>query len=98
MSQDQLQSNPQETLQKEQAIKLSPEAIKDVLDKYDGFDELLSPLADNLDRFSPKNASKKKRFLDDEDTRTEKEELRNRQIIISKLDLVRSKNWTQMKV
>ncbi len=78
MSQDQLQSNPQETLQKEQAIKLSPEAIKDVLDKYDGFDELLSPLADNLDRFSPKNASKKKRFLDDEDTRTEKEEFRNR--------------------
>ncbi|MEL6638516.1 MAG: hypothetical protein AAFW73_25205 [Bacteroidota bacterium] len=52
--------------------------IQDRLDRYDGFDELLAPLADNLNRFSPESKSKKKRFLQDDDLVEERKELRDR--------------------
>ncbi|MEK7255102.1 MAG: hypothetical protein AAB316_10175, partial [Bacteroidota bacterium] len=58
--------------------QLSAEEIEDRLGQYDGFDELIAPLADDLDRFSPRNAGKKKRFLQDEDMLDKRKELRNR--------------------
>lgn len=58
--------------------QLSQAEIQDRLDMFDGFEELLAPLADNLDRFSPKNESKKRRFLQDKDLQEERKELRDR--------------------
>ncbi len=58
--------------------QLSEKEILDRLDEFDGFDELIGPLADNLDRFSPKAAGKKKRFLQDDDGVEERKELRDR--------------------
>ncbi len=58
--------------------QLSAQEIDERLSRYDGFDELITPLADNLDRFSPKAASKKRRFLQDEDALDSRIELRNR--------------------
>lgn len=58
--------------------QLTPQEIDERLGQYDGFDELITPLADDLDRFSPKAASKKRRFLQDEDALENRMELRNR--------------------
>jgi len=58
--------------------ELSQSDIQNALDRYDGFDELLAPLADNLKRFSPDAASKRKRFLSDEDLIEERKELKDR--------------------
>lgn len=58
--------------------ELSPEEIHDRLDRYDGFEELLAPLADNLDRFAPGAERKKRRFLQDSDLMRERQELRDR--------------------
>lgn len=58
--------------------QLSLEQIQEQLDLFDGFEELLSPLADNLDRFSPRAAGKKRRFLQDEDAVEDRKELRDK--------------------
>ena len=34
---------------------LTDDKINDILDKYDGFEELLAPLADDLDKFKPED-------------------------------------------
>ncbi|MBP6185183.1 MAG: hypothetical protein KA479_09600 [Saprospiraceae bacterium] len=61
-----------------QERKISASEARDVLDKYDGFDILLAPMASFLDRFSPENPGKKKRFLQDEDAIEERKALRER--------------------
>jgi hypothetical protein len=69
------------SLQEKEALtrpKLSPNEIQDRLDKYDGFEELLMPLADHLDRFAAKAESKKRRFLQDGNMREERKELLDR--------------------
>lgn len=69
----------QAALEKENlAPKLSQEEIQDRLDRYDGFQELIVPLADNLDRFAANAEMKKRRFLQDPDMREERQELRDR--------------------
>jgi hypothetical protein len=60
------------------APQLTPQEIQDQLEMYDGFDELLTPLAENLRHFSPKAAGKKKRFLQDEDSLEDRKELKDR--------------------
>jgi len=60
------------------APSLSQEDIQDRLDRYDGFDELLGPLAENLNKFSPEAKGKKRRFLQDEDLVDERKELKDR--------------------
>ncbi len=69
-----------ENVQGQEAIEqsLSSSDIQDVLDKYDGFEELLAPLADNLKKFSPDSANKKRRFLQDDDLVEERKELKDR--------------------
>ena len=57
---------------------LSDQEIQDRLDRFDGFDELLAPLAENLNRFSPDAKGKKRRFLQDEDSVDERKELLER--------------------
>lgn len=57
---------------------LSDQEIQDRLDRFDGFDELLAPLAENLKRFSPDAKGKKRRFLQDEDSVDERKELLER--------------------
>ncbi|MEM9834981.1 MAG: hypothetical protein AAF828_00680 [Bacteroidota bacterium] len=58
--------------------ELSPAEIQDQLDRYDGFEELLAPLADNLDKFSPEKKSKKRRYLQDDDLIDERRQLKER--------------------
>ena len=60
------------------AEQLSNDQIQDLLDRYDGFEELLAPLADNLNRFGPNAGTKKRRFLQDDDLIEERKELRDR--------------------
>ncbi|MGB0424294.1 MAG: hypothetical protein ACPGED_08225, partial [Flavobacteriales bacterium] len=60
------------------AAQISEDEIADALERYDGFEELLGPLADNLEKFSPEKKGKKKRFLQDEDLTEERGELRDR--------------------
>lgn len=57
---------------------LSSDDIQQRLDRYDGFEELLGPLADNLNKFSPDSGAKKRRFLQDEDLVDERKELKDR--------------------
>ncbi len=57
---------------------LSQSDIQNQLDRYDGFEELLAPLADNLKRFSPDSKRKKTRFLEDDDLVEERQELLDR--------------------
>jgi len=63
---------------KPQAEKISQEEINDLLDRYDGFESLLAPLAEELKRFSPEAGSKKKRFLQDEYLIEERAELKEK--------------------
>lgn len=58
--------------------QMSLEEIHDILYQYDGFEELLAPLADNLKKFSPDTERKKKKFLQDDDLVEERQELRDR--------------------
>ncbi len=60
------------------AASISEDEIQDRLERYDGFEELLGPLADNLAKFSPEAKGKKKRFLQDEDLVEERNELKER--------------------
>lgn len=62
----------------EQSTTLSEDDIQDMLDRYDGFEELLAPLADNLKVFAPGASGKRRRFLQDEDTVEERQELKDR--------------------
>jgi len=81
--------NPENELQQESAseeqrskqqetAQLDYSEIEGILEKYDGFEELLGPLADNLEKFSPDAKSKKRRFLEDEDLIEERKELKER--------------------
>lgn len=69
---------PQTTQKEREAPHLSPQEIQDHLDMYDGFEELLVPLAENLDRFAPKADGKKRRFLQDPYLKQERAELKDR--------------------
>ena len=60
------------------APEMNREEVIDYLERYDGFEELLAPLADNLDRFTPDAKSKKRRFLQDDDLVEERKDLRDR--------------------
>ncbi len=64
--------------QERDAVKIDAQEINNLLDKFDGFEALLGPLADNLEKFSPESAGKKKRFLQDEDLVEERRELMER--------------------
>jgi Type VI secretion system, TssC, VipB len=48
-----------------------------ILDNYDGLEDLLTPLADDIDRFSG-NAKKKKKYLSDDSLNEERRQLRDR--------------------
>ncbi len=63
---------------KVQTDALTGDEVQARLDRYDGFEELLAPLADNLKFFSPGADSKRRRFLQDSDLVEEREELRDR--------------------
>jgi hypothetical protein len=54
------------------------ETALNIIDNYDGFNELLAPLADNLEVFGPKAAKKKKKFLHDDAAAPERQQLRDR--------------------
>ncbi|MEN9610115.1 MAG: hypothetical protein RLZZ628_929 [Bacteroidota bacterium] len=54
------------------------ETALSIIDNYDGFNELLAPLADNLEVFAPKATKKKKKFLHDEGATAERQQLRDR--------------------
>jgi hypothetical protein len=54
------------------------ETALNIIDNYDGFNELLAPLAENLEVFGPKAAKKKKKFLKDEDAVAARQQLRDR--------------------
>ena len=78
---EQTSGAPEEQYSQERAVErevLSDDEIQDLLDRYDGFEELLAPLADNLKVFSPGAKSKKRRFLQDDDLTEDREELRDR--------------------
>lgn len=49
-----------------------------IIDNYDGFNELLAPLAENLEAFNPKAAKKKQKFLRDEAALPARQQLRDR--------------------
>ena len=70
----------QENVQEKQVSgqELSQDEIQNRLDRYDGFEELLGPLAENLNKFSPDAGAKKRRFLQDEDLVEERKELKDR--------------------
>jgi len=76
------QNNVQQPQEREStaavSTQLSEQEIQDHLDKYDGFEELLAPLADDLKIFSPERKKKKKRFLQDKSTQEDRKELLNR--------------------
>lgn len=63
---------------KEQFRQLAPQESRDILDEFDGFEILLAPMTPYLDRFSPENAAKKKRFLQDDDTLEDRKALLER--------------------
>ena len=66
------------TAQRE-APELSREQIQDQLDRYDGYDELLAPLAEGLDRFSPEISERRTRqYLQDDDLIDERRNLKDR--------------------
>lgn len=84
-----MSDNPENDLQQESASQeqrsreqgtsqLDYNEIEHILERYDGFEELLGPLADNLEKFSPDAKSKKRRFLEDEDLVEERKELKER--------------------
>jgi hypothetical protein len=50
---------------------------KSILEYYDGFEDLLTPLAENLDRFAG-DPKKKKKFLQEDDSDEERRQLRDR--------------------
>lgn len=67
-----------EKSREQDSAQLDSQAIEGVLEKYDGFEELLAPMADNLEKFGPDAKSKKRRFLEDEDLIEERKELKGR--------------------
>jgi len=77
---------------------LSEQEINDRLDRFDGFEELLAPLAENLNRFAPDAKSKKNRFLQDDDLVQERQELLDRlQAYVSFLDNSEVSNHKQVR-
>lgn len=75
--------------------EMAPQEIKKQLDKFDGYDELITPLAKNLNSFSPGSDSKKKRFLKDDDLSEERSELRDR--LKAFVDLLSKENASDSK-
>lgn len=59
-------------------VDMPMEEAMDLLDRFDGFEELLAPLADDLDKFSPGRENKKKRYMQDEDLEEERAELKGK--------------------
>lgn len=79
--------------------EISADEIQDRLDRYDGFEELLAPLADNLNKFSPDAGAKKRRFLQDSDLVEEREELKDRlQAYLNFLQNPDVQNHKQIKI
>jgi hypothetical protein len=77
---------------------MSQKEIQDIIERYDGFDELLAPLADNLDRFSPKAGGRKRKFTQDNDMVEERKELRDRlQAYVSFLSKADIANHKQLR-
>lgn len=67
------------TKEKAAVPHLSAAEIQDQLDRFDGFDELLAPLAENLDRFSPdRPASRTRKYLQDDDLIEDRQNLKDR--------------------
>lgn len=62
----------EERSQSESTTTMSHEDAIDALDVFDGFEELLAPLVDDLDKFSPGKESKKRRYLNDDDAEEER--------------------------
>lgn len=58
--------------------ELSQEEIQNRLDRYDGFEELLTPLADDLKKFAADASAKKRRFLQDDDLIDERKDLKDK--------------------
>lgn len=75
--------------------KLSLEEIKKQIDRFDGYEELIAPLAKNLNSFSPGSDGKKKRFLKDDDALEERSELRDR--LKAYVDLLSNEDATDSK-
>ena len=73
-----VQEEQERIKEKSAAATLTENEIQNLLDRYDGFEELLAPLADNLKTFTPGAGGKKRRFLQDDDLMEEREELRDR--------------------
>lgn len=77
--QENLEQNLNPAAEREAAApELSAEEIQNRLDRYDGFEELLAPLAENLELFSPGAERKKRRFLQDSGLLQDRQELRDR--------------------
>lgn len=62
----------------QEASSMSHDEAMDALDSFDGFEELLAPLVDDLDKFSPGKERKKQRYLDDEDGEQERAQLKGK--------------------
>lgn len=78
---DELQQGAESSQAREhtkEAAGLDESRVNDLLDRFDGFEELLGPLADNLEKFAPDAAGKKKRFLNDDYLIEERKELKER--------------------
>jgi hypothetical protein len=88
-------TKPEKAAPKAVAPQLEAREIEDRLDLYDGFEELLAPLADNLDRFAAQAEGKKRRFLQDSDLVEERKELKDR--LQAYVDVIRSKGVNSHK-
>lgn len=64
--------------QEQGSQEISLDQIHDQLLRFDGFEELLAPLAEDLDKFSPESEGKKKRYLQDSDLIEERQALKDR--------------------
>lgn len=86
---------PKKTANRDATRQLEAREIEDRLELYDGFEELLAPLADNLDRFSLHADGKKRRFLQDGDLREERKELKER--LQAYVEVIQQKNVSNHK-
>ncbi len=82
-----------------EAPALSPEQIQQTFDRYDGFDELIAPLAEDLDRFSPEiNERRTRMYLQDESLIDNRRELKDRlEAYVSFLESEQVTNHKQLR-
>ena len=64
-------------VESQDTARMSEAELQDALDKYDGFEELLVPLADDLKRLSPLAGAKRKRYLQDKDLLDDRKNLKD---------------------